>query len=64
VPGGGSAYGLLPAAMTRDLVQQIRDNARDRALLVTGRDDEALIEKVRQQRKSKKESAKEKDRER
>jgi hypothetical protein len=64
VPGGGSAYGLLPAAMTRDLVQQIRDNARDRALLVTGRDDQALIEKVRQQRKSKKESAKEKDRER
>lgn len=55
VPGGGDAYGLLPAAMTRDLIQQIRDSARDRALLVTGRDDPALIEKVRQQRKSKKE---------
>jgi len=54
VPGGGSAYGLLPAAMTHDLIQQIKDNARDRTLLITGRDDEALIEKVRQQRKPKK----------
>jgi len=37
VPGGGHSYGLLPAAMTRDLVQQIKDNASDRSLLVTGR---------------------------
>jgi hypothetical protein len=60
VPGGGAAYGLLPAAMTRDLVQQIKHNACDRALLVTGRDDKALVEKARQHRKSRKE----KDRER
>jgi hypothetical protein len=39
-PGGRSAYGLLPAAMARDLVQQIKDNARDRALLVVSRDRE------------------------
>lgn len=51
VPGGKPAYGFLPATMTRDLVQQIRDNARDRSLLVTGRDDKALIERARQQRK-------------
>lgn len=60
VPGSGSSYGPLPAAMTRDLVQQIKDNARDHKLLVTGRDDEMLIEKVRQQRKPNKD----KDRER
>lgn len=51
VPGGRPAYGLLPAAMTHDLVQQIKDNARDRALRVTGRDDEALIENVRQKKR-------------
>ena len=54
VPGGGMSYGLLPETMTRDLVQQIKKNTRDRALLVVGRDDEALNEKIRQQRKSKK----------
>ncbi|MBA4142399.1 MAG: hypothetical protein H0X43_05180 [Nitrosospira sp.] len=37
--------------MTRDLVQQIRDNACDRLLLVTERDDETLIERARKQRK-------------
>lgn len=62
VPGGGPAYGLLPAAMTHDLVQQIRDNARDRELLVTGRDDKELIEKVRQQRKSEKEKDRDRNR--
>jgi hypothetical protein len=60
VPGGGPAYGLLPAPMTRDLVQHIKDNARDRLLLVTGRDDPALNERVRHQKKP----DKEKDRER
>jgi hypothetical protein len=60
VPGGGPAYGLLPATMTRDLVQQTKDNARDRLLLVTGRDDPVLIARSRQQRKL----DKEKDRER
>lgn len=50
VPGGGYSYGFLPARMTRDLIQHIKDNARDPALLVTGRDDETLIEHVRQQR--------------
>ena len=59
VPSGGSAYGLLPAAMTRDLVQQTKDNARDRLLLVTGRDDPALIERGRQQRKPDKEKERE-----
>ena len=50
VPGGGGAYGLLPANMTRDLVRQIRKNANDRALLVVGRDDAALNEAVRKRR--------------
>jgi hypothetical protein len=53
VPGGGLAYGYLPASMTRDVVQQIKTNARDRSLLVIGRDAEVLNEKVRQSRKSK-----------
>lgn len=51
VPGGGSAYGLLPAAMARDLVRQIKDNARNRALIVVQRDDEALNEQFRKRRK-------------
>lgn len=46
--------------MTRDLVQQTKDNARDRLLLVTGRDDPVLIARSRQQGKP----DKEKDRER
>ncbi|MGQ0835917.1 MAG: type II toxin-antitoxin system PemK/MazF family toxin [Gammaproteobacteria bacterium] len=53
-PGGGEAYGLLPANMTRDLVRQIRKNANDRALLVVGRDDAALNEAVRKRRGSQK----------
>jgi mRNA-degrading endonuclease toxin of MazEF toxin-antitoxin module len=52
VPGGAAAYGLLPARMTRDLVQKIKDNARDRALLIIGRDDAVLSENLRQRRKS------------
>jgi len=40
VPGGGAAYGLLPANMTRDLVRRIKRNANDRKLLVVGRKDE------------------------
>jgi hypothetical protein len=36
VPGGGLAYGYLPASMTRDVVQQIKTNSRDRSLLVIG----------------------------
>lgn len=41
VPGGGVAYGHLPARMTQDVVRQIKDNANDRALKVVGRDDDA-----------------------
>lgn len=52
VPGGAAAYGLLPARMTRDLVQKIKDNALDRSLLVIGRDDAVLSEALRQRRKS------------
>jgi hypothetical protein len=52
VPGGGMAYGLLPANMTRDLVRRIKENARDRSLLVGGRDDEALNEETRRRRAS------------
>ena len=40
IPGGGFAYGLLPAAMTRDLVERIKRNATDRSLLVVKRDDD------------------------
>jgi hypothetical protein len=54
VPGIGEAYGPLPASMTRDLVAKIRKNANDRALLVTGRDDETLNEQVRKRRGSQK----------
>ena len=52
VPGGAAAYGNLPASMTRDLIRQIKSNARDRSLLVIGRDDEALNETVRRHRSS------------
>lgn len=37
VPRGGYAYGLLPAAMTRDLVAQIKTNAQDESLRVVTR---------------------------
>ena len=52
VPGGRPAYGPLPAAMTRDLVQQIKNNARGSLLLVVGRDDKASNENFRQRRRS------------
>jgi hypothetical protein len=54
VPGGRPAYGLLPAAMTRDLVRQIKNHARDRSLLVVGRNDQSLKEKVHQHGKLRK----------
>jgi hypothetical protein len=34
---GKYSYGLLPAAMTRDLIAQIRANAEDKLLLFTTR---------------------------
>jgi hypothetical protein len=37
VPGGGAAYGLLPAKMTRELVERIKRNARDRSISVVER---------------------------
>jgi hypothetical protein len=61
-PGGRSAYGSLPATMTRDLVRQIKDNARDRSLLVIRRDDEASNEVIRQHRKLKKDKDRNKQR--
>lgn len=60
VPGGEESYGLLPAAMTRDLIAQIRTHARSRELLEVKRDDEALVEQLRERRKK----SKKKDRER
>jgi hypothetical protein len=39
VPGGGCSYGLLPAAMTRDLIAQVKASAKDKSLLVVGRTD-------------------------
>lgn len=42
VPSGGFSYGLLPAKMARALVQRIKDNARDRSLLVVRRDHDVL----------------------
>jgi hypothetical protein len=50
LPGGDLAYGHLPARMTRDIVQQIKESARDRALKVIGRDDDALNERLRRER--------------
>lgn len=41
VPGGGWIYGLLPAAMTHDLIVQIKRNAGDRSLLVVRREDDS-----------------------
>ena len=38
-PGGGYAYGLLPGAMTRDLVAQVKANAQDQSPLVVTRTD-------------------------
>ncbi|MDN5848332.1 MAG: type II toxin-antitoxin system PemK/MazF family toxin [Nitrococcus sp.] len=60
VPGGGMAYGFLPASMARGLVQQIKNNARSRAFLITGRDDEALNERVRRERASREPKGKDK----
>ncbi len=54
VPSGGLTYGHLPAAMTREVVQQIKAHASDRSLLLVGRDDEALNETLRGRRKPKK----------
>lgn len=54
VPGGGIAYGVLPAAMTHELVRQIKENARDQSLLVVGRNDPALTKLVRRQRRLRK----------
>lgn len=51
VPGGGTAYGLLPANMTTDLVNQIKKHARDRSISVVSRDDEALNKEVRRRKK-------------
>jgi hypothetical protein len=53
IPNGGLAYGHLPAAMTRDVVQQIKTNAGDQSPRVIGRDDETLNEKLRKTGKSK-----------
>jgi hypothetical protein len=61
VPGGAPAYGLLPAAMTRDVIRHIKENARDRSLLITGRDDDALNETLRQRKSA---GDKERDKER
>lgn len=51
-PSGGNAYGHLPAAMTHDLTRHVRDNARDRSLLVTPRDKETSNENPRRPPKS------------
>jgi hypothetical protein len=56
VPGGDLAYGHLPAAMTEDVILQIKTNSRERSLLVIGRDDEVLNERIRQRRKSRDEN--------
>ncbi len=37
VPGGGYSYGPRPAAMTRDLVAQVKANAQDSSLLIVSR---------------------------
>jgi PemK-like, MazF-like toxin of type II toxin-antitoxin system len=52
VPGGRTAYGLLPAAMTRDVIRQIKINAQDQTLLVVGREYEALSEASRRRKAS------------
>jgi hypothetical protein len=51
VPGGGTAYGLLPANMTAELVDRIKKNAHDRSISVVSRDDEALNKEVRRRKK-------------
>jgi len=37
VPSGGDSYGLLPAAMTRDLIAQVKANAQDKSFRVITR---------------------------
>jgi hypothetical protein len=59
IPGGGPAYGLLPAAMSTDLVEQVKRNSMDRSLLVVKRDDEALTQQLRQRGKTKSKPEKE-----
>jgi hypothetical protein len=51
VPGGGTAYGLLPANMTAELVDRIKENAHDRSTTVVSRDDEALNKEVPRRKK-------------
>ena len=53
VLGRGPAYGLLPAAMTEELLRRIKTNIREHALVVIGRDDGGLNEKIRRARRSK-----------
>jgi hypothetical protein len=37
LPRGGYSYGLLPAAMARDLIAQVKANAQEKSLRVTTR---------------------------
>ena len=37
LPRGGYSYGLLPAAMARDLIAQVKTNAKDKSLRITKR---------------------------
>ncbi|MEP7247422.1 MAG: hypothetical protein ABI885_27575 [Gammaproteobacteria bacterium] len=54
IAGGGLTYGHFPAAMTRDVIQQIKANAGGRSLLVVGRDDDVSSERPRPHPKPKK----------
>lgn len=58
VPGGGMAYGPLPANMATDLVAKIRKSAVDRSISVVERDDEVLNEELRKRQQSFKKRAK------
>ena len=44
---GGIAYGYLPHGLAKAVVGRVKDNARERSLGVTDRDDKALKERLR-----------------
>lgn len=62
VPGVGAAYGPLPHAMTRALIERIRENERDKRLMQVGRDDDELLKQVRERRRSPRSKVDDRDR--
>lgn len=62
---GSITYGYLPHGLAKAAVEKVKDNARERSLGITDRDDEALKERLRgMKRRTRTEPSRGKDRER